>query len=208
MRTVRSRDPRWQVRSGSGARCSPERHWSGARDSAPGACERTGHGCLRWQLGWSVVCVRHRELLHDRCPRCSSSHTDPPASDMATRRSGTPERSDPLPEHPPAELVRRVAASGLGDPRQRGARARPSEDRRTARGWAQPTLAGENLDPPVYLHDLRALANILYARPRLEGAPGPRRRSCAPVLDDPTRARGRPAASARPRRPSRSRHAR
>ena len=31
---------------------------------------------------------------------------------------------------------------------------------------SQPTLAGENLDPPTFLQDLRALANILYDRPR------------------------------------------
>ena len=49
----------------------------------------------------------------------------------------------------------------------------------------QPTLAGENLDPPTFLQDLRALANILYDRPRPEGNPGRPRRSCVPVLDDP-----------------------
>ena len=46
----------------------------------------------------------------------------------------------------------------------------------------QPTLAGDQLDPPRYLRDLRVLANILYIRPRPEAAPGPCRRSCLPVL--------------------------
>src|SRR5437867_1331076 len=28
---------------------------------------------LGWQLGWSAVCVRHGELLHDRCPQCGAA---------------------------------------------------------------------------------------------------------------------------------------
>ena len=49
----------------------------------------------------------------------------------------------------------------------------------------QPTLAGDQLDPPRYLRDLRVLANILYIRPRPEAASPSRRRSCLPILHDP-----------------------
>ena len=173
----------------------------------PRCLREDGAWLLRWQLGWSVVCVRHRELLHDRCQRCSTVTRIGPRATWPRDDQGR--LSDPT------RCLNTHLRSLCGAP-LRAASALPAseelvraqaridgllEDRR------QPTLAGENLDPPVYLHDLRVLANILYARPRLEGAPDLAAEAARRCSTTHACSR-RPAASARPGRPSRSRHAR
>ena len=141
---------------------------------------------LRWQLGWSVVCVRHRELLRDRCPRCGRvTRMRPPAAwprDDLGQQVSDPARCLQRQQHEVCHASLATVSAIAVDEELVDAQGRI--DALLEHG-SQPTLAGENLDPPTFLQDLRALANILYDRPRPEGNPGRPRRSCAPVLDDP-----------------------
>ena len=147
-------------------------------------CE-DGAWLLRWQLGWSVVCVRHRELLHDRCHRCGL------ATQIRPRATWPRDDREPLsdPTCCPHTHEREVCGASL--PASSAIAA--SEELVSAQAridalledGRQPTLAGVDLAAPTFLQDLRRLANILCNRPRLDGPPGPPRRSCLPVLDDP-----------------------
>lgn len=151
----------------------------------PRCLRADGAWLLRWQLGWSVVCVRHRELLHDRCERCSTvTRIGPRAAWPCGDRRRVSDPTCCLHTHGRTLCGASLTAVSAIPASEELVRAQARIDALIEDG-RQPTLAGGNLDPPVYLHDLRVLANILYARPRLEGAPGPHRRSCAPVLDQP-----------------------
>ncbi|RKN56954.1 LysR family transcriptional regulator, partial [Streptomyces klenkii] len=57
----------WGRGSGSGSRFCPE-------------ClrENEGRWHLTWRLGWSFVCLTHRRLLADFCPKCASRHRKRP----------------------------------------------------------------------------------------------------------------------------------
>ena len=140
---------------------------------------------LRWQLGWSVVCVRHCELLHHRCPQCSA------AAGIGRRAAWPRDRqgrlTDPArcPHAHQRQLCRaELAAAPTISVAEELVTAQQSINALFDDG-VQPTLAGDQLDPPRYLRDLRVLANILYIRPRPEAAPQPCRRSCLPVLTEP-----------------------
>ena len=140
---------------------------------------------LRWQLGWSVVCVRHRELLHHRCPQCSAAAgIDRRAAWPRDRQGGL---SDPArcPHAHQRQLCRAaLAAAPTVSVAEELVSAQRSINALLDAG-VQPTLAGDQLDPPRYLRDLRVLANILYIRPRPESNAQPCRRSCLPVLNEP-----------------------
>jgi hypothetical protein len=140
---------------------------------------------LRWQLGWSVVCTRHREPLRDRCPRCDTlTRISLP---RAWPRDHRGRQTDPTrcAHRIGGELCRaalaEVPAITVGEELVAAQRRIDAllED------GQQPTLAGEHIDPPSYLRDLRVLVNILYRRPRPEASTGICRRSCKPALDDP-----------------------
>jgi hypothetical protein len=151
----------------------------------PRCLSEDGAWLLPWQLGWSVVCVRHRELLRDRCHRCGTVTQICPRAIWPRNDRGPISDSTCCPQTHKRELCGAplTASSAIGASEELvSAQARIDA---LLQDGQQPTLAGEAIDPPVYLHDLRVLANILYHRPRLKGSRGPRRRSCAPVLDDP-----------------------
>jgi hypothetical protein len=121
---------------------------------------------LRWQLGWSVVCVRHRELLHHRCPQCGAT----PGID---RRAAWPrDRQGRLsdPARCPHAHQRQLCRAALTEAPTTDVAEELVSAQRSINALfddgVQPTLAGDQLDPTAYLRDLRVLANILYIRPR------------------------------------------
>ena len=126
----------------------------------------------------------HREL-HDHCHRCGAATRIGPRARWPREDRG--QLTDPTcclrgreRELCRASLARASAITAS----EELVRAQARIDALLA-GELQPTLAGEELDAPRFLQDLRVLANILHNRPRPEGTVGPRRRTCAPVLDDP-----------------------
>lgn len=51
-------------------------------------CEQRGAWLLRWQLGWSAVCVRHRVLLARACRACGTVSKDVLRSRWVSDRHG------------------------------------------------------------------------------------------------------------------------
>ena len=130
----------------------------------PRCLHENGAWLLRWQLGWSVVCVTHRLLLLRRCASCGTvpkrilrdrwpsdltgvlsdpgrcaHRSDGGLCRAELARTDTPKVSD-------ATLVAQHRINTLLD------------------GESDPTLAGVQLDPPVYLRDVLTLCNLLHRR--------------------------------------------
>jgi hypothetical protein len=134
------------------------------------ACLREDGGWrLRWQLGWSAVCVSHQVLLMRRCPTCEGVPKVGPRRRWQQDHRGV--LSDPSRcsrRHRRAlcrtNLAAAEAVSVAGDPRLLAAQQRIDA---LLDGHLQPMLAGVELAPPIYLRDLLALCNLLdrHARP-------------------------------------------
>jgi len=137
-------------------------------------CSRLCPRCLRehgawligWQLGWSFACVAHRVLLVRRCPSCD---TVPKA---AVRDSWPSDRSGPLSDptrcaHRSGRRLCRCRLASADTPTVSDA-ALAAQRRINALldGELTPTLAGVQLDPPIYLRDLLTLCNLLHRHAR------------------------------------------
>lgn len=153
----------------------------------PRCLRETGAWLLSWQLGWSVACLRHRELLHHGCPQCVTVPRIGPRATWPRDHRGR--LTDPSRCHHTAQ--RRICRAAFATASSVSVADRPAllsaqkHINSLLDDGLRPALAGEQLDPPTYLRDLRLLANILYERPWPEGTGRPSRRSCRPVLDDP-----------------------
>jgi hypothetical protein len=132
----------------------------------PDCLRENGAWLLGWQLGWSFVCVTHRVLLVRRCPSCG---TVPKA---ALRDSWPSDRSGAL-----SDPTRCAHRSSRGLCRVRLASADTAivgdatlEAQRRINtlldGELDPTLAGVQIEPPVYLRDLLTLCNLLHRHAR------------------------------------------
>jgi len=129
--------------------------------------------------------VRHHELLHHRCPQCGATAGIDRRAAWARDRQGR--LSDPA-RCPPAHQRQLCRAAFTAVPTISVAEELVSAQRSINALFdegVQPLLAGDQLDPPGYLRDLRVLANILYMRPRPEAASPSCRRSYLPILHDP-----------------------
>ncbi len=134
----------------------------------PDCLHENGAWLLDWQLGWSFACVAHRVLLVRRCPRCDMVPTAALRDSWPSDRSGA--LSDPTRcAHRSRRVLCRAQLAGADTPTV-GDATRVAQRRINAllNGESQPTLAGVQLDPQVYLRDLLTLCNLLHrhARPR------------------------------------------
>jgi TniQ len=150
----------------------------------PGCLHDNGAWLLRWQLGWSVVCVRHRVLLARCCPKCATVPQIGRRAKWPRDRQG--ELGDPSRcTHRTRRGLCRASLAATKAMSVADDTALLSAQRRIDAlldGQLQPTLAGEELEPPAYLRDLRALANLLRNR----GVPQARTSGDASrLLDDP-----------------------
>ena len=127
------------------------------------------HGAwlLSWQLGWSFACILHGVLLVRRCPSCGT------VTKAALRDSWPSEHGGALSDptrcaHRSSRVLCR-APFASASPATVGDVTLAAQRRINALldGESDPTLAGVQLDPPVYLRDLLTLCNLLhrYARP-------------------------------------------
>ncbi|MGO9791841.1 MAG: TniQ family protein [Solirubrobacteraceae bacterium] len=161
----------------------------------PHCLREHGAWLLRWQLGWSVVCVRHSVVLVRCCPKCGSGPLIGTRAQWSRDQAG--ELSDPSScsrrhgrELCRASLTAASAVSVAGDTALLAAQQRIDA---LLDGDLRPTLAGEQLEPPAYLSDLRTLAKLLNRHDHLsanrsEARSGPLARASgngARLLDDP-----------------------
>jgi TniQ len=160
----------------------------------PQCLREDGAWLLRWQLGWSLVCVRHRALLLRCCPDCGGLP-------RIGRRAKWP-RDDEGEIRDPSQCSHRhedalcrtsfAAAKAVdvaSNPALLAAQRRIDE---LLDGKLHPTLAGEELEPTAYLRDLRALSYVLRnhtkhsaSRPQIRSDTRPSRRAQQRLLDDP-----------------------
>jgi hypothetical protein len=145
-----------------------------------------GAWLLRWQLSWSVVCLRHGLLLERFCPQCGAV----PEIGVRARWSRDPQGTltDPTlcwrrreRDLCRADLATAPPVSVASDPNLLAAQRRINEVLDTD---TRPTLAGAEADPLTYLRDVRALCTLLHRHLHTAGcrSPGPR------LLDDPATA--------------------
>jgi hypothetical protein len=122
---------------------------------------------LGWQLGWSFVCVAHRVLLARRCPSCDTVPKAVLRDRWPSDRDGV--LSDPTRcvHRSNRELCRGQLART--DTPTVGVATLVAQRRINVLldGESDPTLAGVQLDPPVYLRDLLTLCNLLHRHARL-----------------------------------------
>ncbi|MHB8695474.1 MAG: TniQ family protein [Solirubrobacteraceae bacterium] len=142
----------------------------------PRCLHENGAWLLRWQLGWSFVCVTHRLLLVRRCPSCDTVPKRILRDTWPSDRTGA--LSDPArcAHRSDGGLCRAQLASA--DPPTVGDAPRAAQRRINAvlDGESDPTLAGVQLGPPVYLRDLLTLCNLLHrhAQPSAHAIPSRR----------------------------------
>jgi hypothetical protein len=133
----------------------------------PRCLRENGAWLLAWQLGWSVVCVRHRVLLVRCCPKCGRVPRIGPRARWP--RDGKGEIRDPTRcthyhRNRGFCRARLVAAKTVGVAGNRALLAAQQRIDELLAGRLRPMLAGEEVLPAAYLHDLRALATLLRGR--------------------------------------------
>ena len=131
---------------------------------------------LGWQLGWSFICVAHRVLLIRRCPSCDTVPKAALRDSWPSDRSGA--LSDPTRcAHRSSRVLCRGRLASADTPTV-GDATLAAQRRINALldGESDPTIAGVQLDPPVYLRDLLTLCNLLdrHARPPAQATPSRR----------------------------------
>lgn len=138
-----------------------------ASRACPGCLAEDRAWLLRWQLGWSLLCPRHRVLLISICPACGARLGPPRRAPWPSDRRG--ELRDP-------RLCSARAGEGLcrarladapaidltADPELVAAQRRLGA---VLEGEPRPRIAGAEVEPLAYLGDLRALAAILRGYP-------------------------------------------
>ena len=143
--------------------------------ACPDCIRETGAWQLAWKLPWSFVCVRHRRLLADVCPRCGRRL----GTGMRDRRSAPAFRSrvpnpgycgNPLPKGlPGGAALRCPAVSHLPEIANGSVEAYPGllasqALMNTAMEGAPVAVGGTPVPALVYFADLRALcASLLFA---------------------------------------------
>jgi hypothetical protein len=146
------------------------------------------HGAwmLRWQLGWSAICPRHRVLLARRCPACETVPKDVLRSRWVSDRHGP--LSDPT--VCTRRLGRELCRTHLAAVEASSASDEAVEAQRRIDtlldGGPCPAFAGEQLQPAVYLRCLHVLCKLLayHAQPPSQ-ADQPPPRSGRRLFDDP-----------------------
>ena len=133
-----------------------------SRFCPPCLCE-DGAWRLAWQLGWTTVCVRHQVLLRVRCPQCARVPEVGPRRRWPHDHRGLlsdPSRCWRRHRHALCRVNLAAAdATSVADDMELLAAQRRIDT--LLDGQLEPTLAGEQLAPPIYLRDLLALCNLL-----------------------------------------------
>lgn len=167
--------------------------------ACPACLREHGTWLLRWQLGWSLLCTRHRSLLISACPACGG-RLEPPRRAL-WRSDGRGELRDPCAcrgriGHQLCRTdLRAAAATGVAeDHRLVEAQRRIDE---VLAGGPLPQIAGEEVAPLTYLRDLHALALLLRNHPEFAAdRPPALRREAARQADSRGRLLLSPAALA------------
>ena len=150
----------------------------------PHCLAENGAWLLQWQLGWSAICARHRVLLARACPCCGTVPRHVLRSTWSRDHRGL--LSDPrrCARRVERDLCRTdlatVEVEAVSDA---AVNAQRRIDELLDRGTCPP-LAGEQLEPVVYLRCVHALCKLLayHARRPSEISTRPRGNR---VLDDP-----------------------
>ena len=123
-------------------------------------CEH-GAWLLRWQLGWSAVCTRHRVLLARACPACGTVPKDVIRSRWISDPRGL--LSDPT--RCTRRLGHELCRTHLGAVATPGVSGETVEAQgridTLLDGGRCPPFAGEQLQPHTYLHCLHTLCKLL-----------------------------------------------
>jgi hypothetical protein len=128
----------------------------------PRCLHENGAWLLRWQLGWSFACVTHRLLLLRRCASCGTVPKRILRDRWPSDRAGV--LSDPTRcAHRLDDRLCRAQLARTDTPTASDATLAAQHRINTLLdGESDPTLAGVQLDPPVYLRDLLTLCNLLH----------------------------------------------
>ncbi len=140
--------------------------------ACPACLREHGTWLLRWQLGWSLLCTRHRVLLLNACPSCGGRIGAPRRVRWPGDERG--ELRDPCAcRGRMGELLcreRLVEASAVRLAGDRDLVAAQLRLDAVLDGKVRPRLAGKEVDPLAWLHDLRALALLLRGYPEFVAA--------------------------------------
>ena len=149
------------------------------------------HGAwmLRWQLGWSAICARHRVLLARACSACETVPKNVLRSRWVSDRHGP--LSDPT--VCTRRLGRELCRTDLAAVEAPSVSDVAVEAQRRIdlllHGGPCPAFAGEQLQPAVYLRCLHALCKLLAYHAQLASQSGlPPARPGRRVFDDPATA--------------------
>ncbi len=141
----------------------------------PRCLAEDGAWLLRWQLCWSVACVRHRVLLARFCPKCGAVPEVGPRDRWPRDSHG--DLTDPTRcwhrrqrEVCRGELSAARAVNVADNPALLAAQRRIDS---LLDGQQEPTLGGEKLPPPTYLKDMRTLCNLLHGHVLPRDSPQP-----------------------------------
>jgi len=152
----------------------------------PDCLHEHGAWLVGWQLGWSFLCVPHRVLLVRGCPECGTV----PKAVLRARWAG--DRDGPLsdPTRCACRLGRdlcrgRLAAVETPSVSDEAVAAQRRIDM-LLDGGPCPTLAGEQLQPRVYLRCLHVLCKLMAYHAQLPSQAGlPPLRRGRRLFDDP-----------------------
>ena len=146
------------------------------------------HGAwpVRWQLGWSAICTRHRVLLARACPACGTVPKDMLRSRWISDHDGP--LSDPTrcARRLGPALCRTDLASAVVPTVSDGAVTAQRRIDALLDGGPCPAFAGELLEPAIFLRCAHALCKLLaYHAAGRSGAGESPGRVGRRVLDDP-----------------------
>lgn len=152
----------------------------------PKCLHENGAWLLRWQLGWSAVCPRHNVLLLRVCANCGNVPKTAPRESWPHDHHGA--LSDPARcSHRRGRQICRARLANAQTP-EVNSEILTAQQRidRLIDGGPRPILAGEELEPPIYLRGLHALCKLLAYPTRLAApADSPRRSAGWRLFDDP-----------------------
>jgi hypothetical protein len=133
----------------------------------PHCLREHGAWLLRWQLGWSAICPRHRVLLARACPTCGTV----PKDVLRSRWISDPHGPLTDPTRCARRLGRELCRTHLTAIESRSVSGEAVEAQRRIDmlldGGPCPAFAGEQLQPHVYLRCLHTLCKLLayHAQP-------------------------------------------